>query len=239
MKVQTMLRVIYCKINVFIPNCVLPAIPSHVIIFYTMDFGDEADFDILGDAFGDAIMEALNGIDTLTEEELDEITKEMIEKGELVPIDLHPTLPPLPAVSDLPTIPVLSDDLKSEKVITEPSSPLRIEEKDLEIKKDLTLHFQIIHLKDSYYINIGLKGTNASFDTLVTAIQTKFDPMPSSTSILPSSSINDEIAHRLSKLLSKRTQKVIYLSYNIPVDSLNPEEDLILQKTLNELLAKA
>ena len=42
------------------------------------------------------------------------------------------------------------------------------------VHKDVQVHIQLTHLKDSFYLYVGLKGSAGSMDNLVNAIQTPY-----------------------------------------------------------------
>lgn len=78
------------------------------------------------------------------------------------------------------------------------------------------VHFHIISLKDSYLVWIG--STPCDFSSLAMAIPTKYDKMPLSTTILGSSS--DTFSQNVAQKLSKKCNKQVFVSYNLPLDYL-------------------
>jgi Proteasome assembly chaperone 4 len=92
------------------------------------------------------------------------------------------------------------------------------------------VYFQVIDLKDSYYVWIGggastssESQSTANFDNLSLAMPTK--PSVSCTSLINSSDvINESCSESLARQLAARTGRVCYVSYN-----LGPARDLIDQ----------
>lgn len=106
--------------------------------------------------------------------------------------------------------------------------------------KEKSAQSNIFFMEKSCFIWLGEMGIeNPPFGSLITAIQTKYDPFPiSKTLILPQDDEIDEstgsgIGQRLSKKFGIQT----FISYNLP-NSFQRAEVLMIEKLLIDILRK-
>ena len=77
------------------------------------------------------------------------------------------------------------------------------------------LHFQVVSLKNSFFLWVG---TDPTLVNLSCAINSAFDPLPSSTSLFGA---NDEVrATSLAQKLCTKAKKPVFVSLNIPPDQI-------------------
>eukprot|EP01112_Ceratiomyxa_fruticulosa_P002264 TRINITY_DN1236_c0_g1_i1.p1 TRINITY_DN1236_c0_g1~~TRINITY_DN1236_c0_g1_i1.p1 ORF type:complete len:172 (-),score=40.61 TRINITY_DN1236_c0_g1_i1:144-608(-) len=81
---------------------------------------------------------------------------------------------------------------------------------------DNSIYYQVIVLRDSYYVWIGSKA--ATMDELAVAITTPYDKIPSASSLLGQNV--DGLSQGLATRLATRTKKVFFVSCNLPNDQI-------------------
>lgn len=99
--------------------------------------------------------------------------------------------------------------------------------------QDKNVHFQAIRLRDQLVLWIGLEG-EPTFNDLSLAMKTNYEKFPTSVKILGDTSTLT--SSNLASRLSKRCQKPVFVSFNIPESSqemfMKIEEKLIEEITV-------
>jgi hypothetical protein len=85
-----------------------------------------------------------------------------------------------------------------------------------EVLQNKVVNFHVIKMKDSCFIWIG--NSPATLANLAVAMKTKYDVLPTTTSALGDTT--DMSSSCLALRLSKKCEKAMYVSYNLPSDPL-------------------
>lgn len=94
------------------------------------------------------------------------------------------------------------------------------------------IFYQVIKMKDSLYIWIGNKN-NPLLSNLSLAMQTRYDKIPLATKLLGEEL--DTTSRNIACRLSKRLNKVVYVSFNVEESNFNVP---LIEKRLNEEINK-
>jgi len=104
-----------------------------------------------------------------------------------------------------------------------------------EFFSELNLFFEIIFLKDSYFIWIGVNPPE--LENIAFAINTPFDTISSSTYLLGANL--DGASKKIAVYLGKKTGKPVYVSFNVKEGDSKAISSFAVKRLLQELENKS